>query len=58
VVLRQYDIPTGDEEKVNIHLNCSCGWTFYLTNLKTYLEFGIDLRENENDLINSGSLIC
>jgi uncharacterized protein YndB with AHSA1/START domain len=58
VILRQYDIPTGDEEKVNIHLNCSCGWTFYLTNLKTYLEFGIDLRENENDMINSGSLIC
>lgn len=45
VILKQYDIPTGEDEKVNIHLNCSCGWTFYLTNLKTFLEFGIDLRD-------------
>jgi uncharacterized protein YndB with AHSA1/START domain len=47
VTLKQYDIPTGEKDKVNIHLNCSCGWTFYLTNLKTFLEFGIDLREKD-----------
>jgi hypothetical protein len=28
-------------------LNYNCYWTFYLTNLKTFTEFGIDLREQD-----------
>ena len=57
VILKQYDIPTGEDEKVNIHLNCSCGWTFYLTNLKTFLEFGIDLRETDLNHISEGTVL-
>jgi uncharacterized protein YndB with AHSA1/START domain len=45
VILHQHNIPETEKGKFDVHLNCSCGWTFYLTNLKTYLEYGIDLRE-------------
>ncbi len=44
VQLTQENIPTGEEGKVNIHIGCMEGWTFYLTNLKSLLEGGIDLR--------------
>jgi uncharacterized protein YndB with AHSA1/START domain len=47
VELVQHDIPTGDEEKVNWHLGCKTGWTFYLANLKSLLEGGIDLRNKD-----------
>jgi len=45
IILHQHDIPETEKGKYDVFLNCSCGWTFYLTNLKTYLEYGIDLRE-------------
>ena len=48
--LRQYDIPTDDENKLNIHHGCSNGWTFWLANLKAWLEHGILLNETEEDL--------
>lgn len=44
VQLTQENIPTGPEGKVGIHIGCMEGWTFYLTNLKSILEGGIDLR--------------
>ncbi len=47
-VLTQSNIPLTEEGKVNYHLGCMQGWTFYLANLKSYLEGGIDLR-NKND---------
>lgn len=50
--LKQYDIPTDDEHKLNIHYGCSNGWTFWLANLKAYLEHGIVLNETEMDLRN------
>lgn len=28
------------------HLGCNLGWSFFMTNLKAYLEHGIDLRES------------
>ncbi len=46
VTLHQHDIPQTEKGRYDIYLNCSCGWTFYLTNLKTFLEYGIDLRDN------------
>ncbi|RTY86320.1 SRPBCC domain-containing protein [Flavobacterium sp. GT3R68] len=46
--LSQENIPTDDQSKVRFHLGCSNGWTFYLSNLKSILEGGIDLR-NKND---------
>lgn len=54
VQLTQENIPTGEEGKVNIHIGCMEGWTFYLTNLKSILEGGIDLR-NRN--MNIGKVI-
>ena len=50
VILKQYEIPTDDENKLNIHHGCSNGWTFWLANLKAYLEHGILLNETEFDL--------
>ncbi|MEN8790277.1 MAG: SRPBCC domain-containing protein [Flavobacteriaceae bacterium] len=50
VVLKQYHIPTDEESKLNIHVGCSNGWTFWLANLKAYLEHGILLHEKEIDL--------
>ena len=50
VTLKQYEIPTDDQNKLNIHHGCSNGWTFWLTNLKAYLEHGILLNEREFDL--------
>ena len=48
--LKQYEIPTDDENKLNIHYGCSNGWTFWLANLKAYLEHGILLNETDVDL--------
>ena len=54
--LKQFDIPTDAESQVLYHIGCTKGWLFYLTNLKSILEGGIDLR-NRNaelaDVINS-----
>ena len=43
-------MPTDEETKMNIYNGCSCGWTFWLANLKAYLEHGILLNETEFDL--------
>ncbi|NAS11891.1 SRPBCC family protein [Poritiphilus flavus] len=48
--LRQYEIPTDEESKLNIHYGCSNGWSFWMANLKAYLEHGILLNETEFDL--------
>jgi len=53
VSLRQYQIPTDDEHKLSIHYGCSNGWTFWLANLKAYLEYGIQLNETARDLRNT-----
>ena len=50
LTLKQYDMPVDEETKMNIYNGCSCGWTFWLTNLKAYLEHGIILNEKEFDL--------
>lgn len=52
VTLKQHEIPTDNESKLNIHHGCSNGWTFWLANLKAYLEHGILLNETELDLRN------
>ncbi|MCR9081493.1 MAG: SRPBCC domain-containing protein, partial [Cyclobacteriaceae bacterium] len=43
VELTQDHIPTDEESKLNIFVGCSTGWTFWLTNLKAWLEYGITL---------------
>jgi uncharacterized protein YndB with AHSA1/START domain len=50
VELTQENIPTDEDSKFNFYLGCSTGWTFYLTNLKSILEGGLDLR-NKNVLL-------
>lgn len=42
--LRQYNMRTTPKSKVNMHMGCKQGWTFFMANLKAYLEHGIDLR--------------
>jgi len=54
--LTQENIPLTEEGRVYYHIGCMKGWTFYLANLKSILEGGIDLRnKNEKlaDVINA-----
>lgn len=48
VELVQDNIPTDEQGKHNWHLGCKTGWTFYLANMKSLYEGGIDLR-NKNE---------
>jgi uncharacterized protein YndB with AHSA1/START domain len=51
-ILHQENIPVDETGKSNYHLGCNTGWTFYLTNLKSILEGGIDLRNKDSKLKN------
>jgi hypothetical protein len=48
--LKQEGMALSDESKMNYFVGCTVGWTFYLANLKSFHEGGIDLR-NKNELI-------
>ena len=50
LTLTQANIPTDDDNKLKIFYGCSNGWTFWMANLKAYLEHGIMLNETEFDL--------
>lgn len=50
VTLKQFNIPEDDDSKLKIYYGCSNGWTFWLTNLKAYIEHGILLNETEFNL--------
>lgn len=47
VSLKQYDIPEDEKSKTQWHIGCIEGWLFYLVNLKSVLEGGIDLRNKD-----------
>ncbi len=47
VELTQDHIPVDEKSKAEYHVGCLEGWTFYLANLKSVLEGGLDLR-NKN----------
>jgi len=49
VSLTQSNIPTDDQSKRGIRLGCDSGWSFFLLNLKSVYEGGIDLR-NKNEV--------
>ncbi len=59
IILIQDEIPTDDKSKMNLYVGCSTGWTFWLTNLKAYLDHGITLhakglkQEETANLVNS-----
>ncbi len=48
--LTQSKIPKDEKSKLQIFYGCSNGWTFWLANLKAYLEHNILLNETEIDL--------
>ncbi|NNJ90015.1 MAG: SRPBCC domain-containing protein [Eudoraea sp.] len=50
LTLVQSNIPTDEKNKLNVHVGCSNGWTFWLANLKAFLEHGILLNERTMDL--------
>jgi len=50
VELIQSEIPLDEQSRINYYLGCLRGWTFYLTNLKSILEGGIDLRNRNKNL--------
>lgn len=50
VELKQYNIPVDDHSKQFIRLGCASGWTFYLINLKSIYEHGLDLRNKDESL--------
>lgn len=47
VELLQDNIPTDEQGMHNWHVGCKTGWTFYLANMKSLYEGGLDLR-NKN----------
>lgn len=50
VELSQKNIPTDDKSKKDIRLGCESGWSFFLLNLKSIYEGGIDLRNKDENL--------
>jgi uncharacterized protein YndB with AHSA1/START domain len=48
VELLQDNIPDDEQGKQFWHVGCKTGWTFYLANMKSLYEGGIDLR-NKNE---------
>ena len=50
VEITQENIPTDEKSKIQYYLGCSEGWTFYLANLKSISEGGIDLRNRDETL--------
>jgi len=56
VRLTQENIPVDENSKTNYFVACGEGWTFYLANLKSLFEGGVDLRnknEKIRDVVNS-----
>lgn len=45
--LRQFNMKTTPKARWTMHRGCIQGWTFFLANLKSYLEYGIDLRSHD-----------
>jgi hypothetical protein len=52
VELVQNEIPDDEQGRHYWHVGCKTGWTFYLANLKSLLEGGIDLRNRDEGLKN------
>ena len=50
VELTQENIPDDSNAATNLYVQCQLGWTFYLANLKSVLEGGIDLRNKDEKL--------
>lgn len=56
VELMQDNIPMDDKSRQYYHVGCKTGWTFYLANMKSLFEGGIDLRNRNlalQEMLNS-----
>ena len=47
VELTQENIPLENDPSKNLFVQCQLGWTFYMTNLKSLIEGGVDLRNKK-----------
>ena len=47
VELTQENIPIENDPAKNLFVQCQTGWLFYMTNLKSIIEGGIDLRNKK-----------
>jgi hypothetical protein len=47
VELVQKNIPEDENAETNLFVHCQLGWSFYMTNLKSVMEYGIDLRNKD-----------
>lgn len=45
--LTQVNMADTPQAHVSWHMGCNMGWSFFMTNLKAYLEYGVDLRETD-----------
>ena len=50
VELTQENIPEQSDLVQNLYVRCQIGWTFYLANLKSIIEGGVDLRNKRLDM--------
>jgi uncharacterized protein YndB with AHSA1/START domain len=48
--ITQENIPDNEKGKTYYHIGCLTGWSFFLSNMKSILEGGVDLR-NKNELL-------
>jgi uncharacterized protein YndB with AHSA1/START domain len=49
VIIKQNNIVDNDFGQINYNLSCILGWTYYMTNLRSILESGYDLRDKDPD---------
>ena len=47
IELTQENIPEESDPSKNLFVQCQVGWTFYLANLKSVIEGGVDLRNKK-----------
>ena len=47
VELTQENIPIENDPSKNLFVQCQVGWTFYMANLKSLIEGGVDLRNKK-----------
>ena len=47
VELTQENIPKENDPSKNLFVQCQIGWTFYMANLKSVIEGGVDLRNKK-----------
>jgi len=50
VELTQKEIPLDDHSRQFVRIGCASGWAFYLVNLKSVYEGGLDLRNKDTRL--------